>query len=214
MAAAHAQPQADAGGRSGRADEAQRLNVVSTTASSVTVSWRRSSDRVGVAGYTVYRDGVRIGSTGCDQDPLRRVVAHVRDESSDRRPGLRPRRATARPGQSSSPRRRRAWTSRAPSVPANVVQTAVTSSSITISWAASTDNFGRRRVRGAERRGAGGLDRVDALRAHGASLRGDVHDRRSGARRGRSPLRCGQHPGHDGRLPRYRSPVLALCRSE
>ena len=43
------------------------LTVVSTTASSVTVSWKRSSDRVGVAGYTVYRDGVRIGSTAATQ---------------------------------------------------------------------------------------------------------------------------------------------------
>src|SRR4029079_10985882 len=40
-----------------------RLRIEATTASSISISWRRSTDRAGVAGYTVYRDGTRIGTT-------------------------------------------------------------------------------------------------------------------------------------------------------
>ena len=175
----------------------------------MTVSWQRSSDRVGVAGYIVYRDGVRIGSTAASR--TRYVVSSLTCGTSHRiavqaydRAGNRSARAVILAATSAC------VDAEAPSVPANVAQTAVTSSSITISWTASTDNLG---VVGYEVLSDGALAGSTAstlYRAHRASLRGDVHHRRSGARRGRSPLRCGQHPGHDGRLPRYRSPVVAL----
>ena len=40
------------------------LNVTGTTASSVSLSWTASTDNVGVAGYTVYRAGTQVGTTG------------------------------------------------------------------------------------------------------------------------------------------------------
>ncbi len=117
------------------------LTVVATTASSVTVSWRRSSDRTGVAGYTVYRGGVRIGSTSATR--TRYVVPSLRCGTSHRiavqaydLAGNRSARAMIVAATSAC------VDTQAPSVPANLAQTAVTSSSITVSWAASSDNFG------------------------------------------------------------------------
>ena len=40
-----------------------RLRIEATTTSSLTISWRRSTDRTGVVGYTVYRDGTRLGAS-------------------------------------------------------------------------------------------------------------------------------------------------------
>ena len=117
------------------------LKVASTTASSVTVSWQRSTDRVGVAGYIVYRDGVRIGSTAATKT---RYVASTLTCGTSHRIAVQ---AYDRAGNRSARAVILAATSacvdtQAPSVPANVAQTGVTSSSITISWSASTDNFG------------------------------------------------------------------------
>ena len=117
------------------------LTVVSTTAASVTVSWRRSSDRIGVAGYIVYRNGVRIGST--TRTTTRYVAAALTCGTSYQiavqaydLAGNRSARAVVLAATSSC------VDTQPPSVPGNVAQTNVTSSSITISWATSTDNFG------------------------------------------------------------------------
>lgn len=40
------------------------LTVTSDTASSVSLSWKASSDNVGVTGYTIYRNGTKVGTTG------------------------------------------------------------------------------------------------------------------------------------------------------
>ena len=40
------------------------LHATSVTANAVALSWNRSTDNVGVTGYTVYRNGSAIGSTG------------------------------------------------------------------------------------------------------------------------------------------------------
>ncbi len=117
------------------------LTVVSSTASSLTVSWQRSSDRVGVAGYTVYRDGVRVGSTAATR--TRYVVSSLKCGTGHRiavqaydRAGNRSARAAVVAATSAC------VDTQPPSVPANVTQTNVTSSSITVSWAASSDNVG------------------------------------------------------------------------
>ena len=117
------------------------LKVVSTTASSVTVSWQRSTDRVGVAGYTVYRDGVRVGSTAATT--TRYVTSSLTCGTSHRIAVQAYDRASNRSARAVILAPTSACVdSQAPSMPANVAQTGVTSSSITISWSASTDNFG------------------------------------------------------------------------
>ena len=117
------------------------LTVVATTATSVTVSWRRSSDRVGVAGYIVYRNGVRIGSTA--RTTTRYVASALKCGTSYQiavqaydLAGNRSARAVVLAATSSC------VDTTPPSVPGNVAQTNVTSSSITVSWAPSTDNMG------------------------------------------------------------------------
>ena len=40
------------------------LAVTRVTANTVSLSWSPSTDNVGVTGYTIYRDGVQVGSTG------------------------------------------------------------------------------------------------------------------------------------------------------
>ena len=40
------------------------LAVTSVTSSSVSLKWNASSDNVGVTGYTIYRNGAPVGSTG------------------------------------------------------------------------------------------------------------------------------------------------------
>jgi chitodextrinase len=118
-----------------------QLSLLSTTASSVTFSWRRSSDRVGVVGYIVYRDGVRVGSTAaattsysvsaltCGTSYLLGVEAYdLAGNSSSRATILA---ATSACGDT-----------QAPSAPGSVSQAGVTASSITVSWSAASDNFG------------------------------------------------------------------------
>ena len=117
------------------------LTLVSTTESSVTVSWRRSSDRVGVAGYTVYLDGVRIGSTAATTtqyaaSSLKCGTSYQIAVQAYDFAGNRSSRAAILASTSAC------VDTQPPSVPGNVAQTNVTSSSITISWTASTDNFG------------------------------------------------------------------------
>jgi chitodextrinase len=40
------------------------LKVTSLTANSVSLTWKASTDNVGVTGYTIYRNGTAVGSTG------------------------------------------------------------------------------------------------------------------------------------------------------
>ena len=207
MAEAQARPQADALAADRVAPTKPRgLTVVSTTATSVTVSWRRSSDRVGVAGYIVYRNGVRIGSTA--RTTTRYVASALKCGTSYQiavqaydLAGNRSARAVVLAATSSvrgHPAAQRAGQRRPDQC--HLVEHHDLLGPV-------DRQHGSRRVRGAERRRAGGLHCIDALRAHSPSLRCDVHDRRSGARRSRSPLGSRQHPGHDCRLPRYVSAV-------
>src|SRR6185312_7692352 len=45
----------------------QNVNATANSATSVTVTWDKSTDDTAVAGYDVYRDGTKIGTTGASQ---------------------------------------------------------------------------------------------------------------------------------------------------
>ncbi|WP_313563588.1 fibronectin type III domain-containing protein [Ruminiclostridium cellobioparum] len=45
----------------------QKLNVLSKTINSITISWDPSTDNIGVAGYKIYRDGKEIGISTTNQ---------------------------------------------------------------------------------------------------------------------------------------------------
>ena len=125
------------------------VNAVSQT--SVQVVWQPSTDNVGVSGYGVYRSGAQLGTTsttgytfsgltcgtsyqlGVDafdaagnRSSVAQVVAATAACSQPPPPPPPP------PGGDTTP----------PSVPANVVQLNRTETSITILWAASTDDVG------------------------------------------------------------------------
>ncbi len=186
-----------------------RLTVVSTTASSVTVSWRRSSDRVGVAGYIVYRDGVRIGSTPSTRTRYVASVAHVRHESSNRRPGLRPRREPLRP--CSHPRRDVRMRGHRATQRAGQRRTDRCHLVEHHGLVGRVDRQLRgRRLRGAERRRAGGLDRV--ARSSRSRPFAAARCTRSAFERSMRRATAPTPPASWSRrrLPRYSSPVATL----
>jgi chitodextrinase len=114
------------------------LSSPSHTSTSVTLSWTAATDNVGVTGYDVYRGGTKIATvttTGYTDSGLSpgaysyTVVA--RDAAGNTSPASNAV-AVSVGCTDCSP----------PSTPGNVVSTAQTSSSITLSWTASTDNVG------------------------------------------------------------------------
>ena len=161
-----------------------RLRIEATTASSLTVSWRRSTDRVGVTGYTVYRDGTRLGASSAST--LRYIVSglacgrsyEIGVEAYDLAGNTSARATILAPTSACTD-------TVAPSAPPSVSQVGVTATSITVAWSLLHRQRRRRRLRrppaGSPRR----LDRFDAVRGHVAPVRDDVHDRRSRLRRER-----------------------------
>ena len=118
-----------------------RLAVVSATSSSVTISWRRSADRVGVTGYIVYRDGMRVGSTPArtrryTASGLACGTSHTYGVEAEDRAGNRSARATILAATAAC------TDTSAPSAPTNLARMDVTASSVTVSWSASSDNIG------------------------------------------------------------------------
>ncbi len=118
-----------------------RLTVATATTTSVAISWRRSSDRFGVAGYIVYRNDVRVGTTNATT--TRYTHAGLACGTSYRigveaydRAGNRSARATILAATAPCA------DSQAPSAPTEVSQRDVTASSLTVSWGAASDNLG------------------------------------------------------------------------
>ena len=115
------------------------LRVASTTQSTVTISWRASRDRVGVAGYTLYRNDQRVGSSAqrshtyasldCGTSYLFGVRAY--DAA-----GNRSTRALIVAATTACP------DTQPPTQPGSVWQVAVTSSSVTLGWGAASDDLG------------------------------------------------------------------------
>ena len=118
-----------------------RLAVIATTATSVTVSWRRSADRSGVAGYTVFRDGVRVTSLSSSATRFKFAAlscgkSYVLGVEAYDRLGNPSARATilAPSGACTD--------NTAPSAPGGLAQADVTESSLTVRWTAAGDNVG------------------------------------------------------------------------
>ena len=118
-----------------------RLTVATATTTSVAISWRRSSDRFGVAGYFVYRNDIRVGATnarttrythaGLACGTSYRVAIEAYDRAGNRSARATIVAATAPCADS-----------QAPSAPTEVSQRDVTASSLTVSWGAASDNLG------------------------------------------------------------------------
>jgi chitodextrinase len=115
------------------------LKADSATQTSVTISWQRSTDNYVVAGYEVFQDGYRVGSTSKRSYTLKKLKCgksySVAVAAYDR--------ARNRSSQTSVIVATQACPdSVAPSAPTNLSMTSRDGTSISISWSPSTDNVG------------------------------------------------------------------------
>lgn len=116
------------------------VTVGTRTTSSIALSWSASTDNVGVTGYEVLRNGAVVGSptstsyvdSGLAASTTYGYSVRARDAAGNRSTGSPSVSATTL-GSSDTV---------APSVPTGLAVGAVTTSSIALSWTASTDNVG------------------------------------------------------------------------
>ena len=115
------------------------LSNTASTATSVSLSWNASTDNVGVAGYGVYRNGSLVSTTSgtsftvggltCGTSYTFSVDAY--DAAGNRSAQTSLGAATGSCGDTI-----------APTAPSNLNATGATTTSVSFSWAASTDNVG------------------------------------------------------------------------
>lgn len=117
------------------------LSCNAIDANSVNLSWTASSDNVGVAGYRIYRGATQIGTatTGTgyvDNTVLPSTAYSYTVRAFDAAGNLS---AASTATNVTTPARA---DTQAPSVPAGFSYSALTSTSLTLAWTASTDNVG------------------------------------------------------------------------
>ncbi|WP_035055792.1 carbohydrate-binding module family 20 domain-containing protein [Andreprevotia chitinilytica] len=113
--------------------------VSATTTNTVSLSWTASTDNVGVTGYKVFRDSTQIGTsstnsytdTGLTASTIYSYTVEAYDAANN---------TSAASGAVSATTQ--APDTTPPSVPTGVTVGTVTSSSVVLSWTASTDNVG------------------------------------------------------------------------
>ncbi|GAA0411369.1 fibronectin type III domain-containing protein [Paenibacillus motobuensis] len=120
------------------------LNASGITSSSITLQWTASTDNVGVTEYVIYQGTATVGSvsgstlifthTGLTPDTTYSYSVKAKDAAGNVSPSSNT--ISVKTNAVSSP------DTQAPSTPANVTVTGVTSSSVSLSWTASTDNVG------------------------------------------------------------------------
>src|SRR5256886_1195121 len=116
------------------------LRATAVSSSRINLSWAASSDNVGVSGYRVYRNGTQIAttgttffaSTGLSPSTTYSYAVAAFDAAGNLSARSSPASATTLAPPDTTP----------PSVPTGLRATAVSSSQINLSWAASSDNVG------------------------------------------------------------------------
>ena len=112
------------------------LSLLSKTASTVILSWTASADNVGVTGYDIYRDGIRVGSsastgytdTGLEPERTYSYYVEAYDIVRNRSERSNSLDVTTEPD------------TQAPTAPKNLVVATKSPSSISLSWTGSSDN--------------------------------------------------------------------------
>ncbi len=110
-----------------------------TTDRSVTLSWAAATDNIGVTGYQVFRNGTLVGTSATNSytdSGLTASTAYTYQVLAVDAAGNQ----SAKSGTLSVTTQ--APDTVAPGVPGTPVQSAVTSSSATLTWTAATDNYG------------------------------------------------------------------------
>ncbi|HVY72472.1 MAG TPA: fibronectin type III domain-containing protein [Candidatus Paceibacterota bacterium] len=116
------------------------LSATANSATQITLSWSASTDNVGVTGYNVYRGGTKVGTsqgtsftdTGLSAATTYSYTVDAYDAAGN---------VSAKSGTASAKTQAASDTS-TPSTPTNVSATANSSTQITLSWRASSDNIG------------------------------------------------------------------------
>ncbi len=118
------------------------LTATAASSSSIRLAWNASTDNVGVTGYLVYRGGSQIAKvggttlaftdTGLSASTTYSYTVKARDAAGNVSAASNVATATTLPPPDGT----------APSVPANVSASAVSSSQIQVTWSASTDDPG------------------------------------------------------------------------
>jgi len=117
------------------------LTASAVSSSQINLSWAASSDNVGVSGYRVYRDGAQIATTsttffantGLSPSTTYSYAVAAFDAAGN---------LSARSSPASATTPASAPDTTPPSVPTGLTASAVSSSQINLSWAASSDNVG------------------------------------------------------------------------
>jgi chitodextrinase len=116
------------------------LTASAVTSSSVTLSWTASTDNVGVTGYDVYNGTALAASVATTSASLSGLTANTSYSFT-----VKAKDAAGNVSAAStalSVKTAAAADTTAPTAPTGLTSSAVTSSSVTLSWTASTDNVG------------------------------------------------------------------------
>jgi chitodextrinase len=114
------------------------LIVSGSTSNSISVSWHASADDVGVAGYTIYVNSTQVGTTaatsyaaaGLACGTSYTVAVDAYDAAGNHSDRTAVQRSTGACSGDTTP----------PSTPGSLTQTGSTTSSVALSWSASSDN--------------------------------------------------------------------------
>ncbi|NEW07704.1 carbohydrate-binding protein [Paenibacillus sp. SYP-B3998] len=118
------------------------LQVIGTTASSISLSWTAATDNVAVTGYDIYRGTTLAGSvsgttlaytnSGLSAGTTYAFTVKAKDAAGN----------VSAASNSVNGTTNTIADTQAPTIPTNVSVTATTASSVSLSWSASTDNVG------------------------------------------------------------------------
>ncbi|MFA9390814.1 MAG: fibronectin type III domain-containing protein [Prolixibacteraceae bacterium] len=116
------------------------LSATNITHNSFAISWSASTDNIGVENYTIYLDGITVGTVNSTTytftgltDTTTYIVEIIADDAAGNRSDFSPKIEVATILEPDT---------EAPNSPTNIEATNITSSGFSISWSASSDNIG------------------------------------------------------------------------
>jgi chitodextrinase len=117
------------------------LTATAISSSAINLTWTAATDDVGVKGYTVFRNGAQVASvtttafsdTGLTADTTYQYNVLAYDEAGNNSPQSEPASATTEISSGDTT---------APSIPSDLIATAISSSAINLTWTASSDSVG------------------------------------------------------------------------